>query len=162
MSLLRCAAYYTLTGFMLFLFGRVIPERFLDPDKFPFRALPFEKDGEIYEKLSIKSWQSKLPDMSKVFTSFMPPKNITGHLDVATLQLMIKETCVAELVHIILMATGLGSFRFFKAKTAFIVYLIFVFINLPFIIIQRYNRPRLVHLLERYLERQACECGITA
>ena len=154
MGLLRCAAYYALTGFMLFLLGRFIPKKHFDPDRFPYRSFDFEKDGAIYEKLGVKSWQSKLPDMSKIFTRSMPAKNLASHPDSAKVRIMLTETCVAEFIHIVLMFFGLGSFRFFKAKAALFVYFIFFSVNLPFIIVQRYNRPRLKHLLENCKRRE--------
>lgn len=163
MGLIRCAAYYALTGFVFFLFGRFVPKKHFNPNSFPYKAFEFENDGEIYEKLGIKSWQSKLPDMSKIFTHFMPPKSMASHPDSTTISIMLKETCVAELIHAILMLFGLGSFRFFKAKTALVVYFIFFFINLPFILVQRYNRPRLKRLLEACKKREPDELNpITA
>ena len=68
---------------------------------------------------------------------------------------MINETCVAELSHIIISIFGIPALWIMPGTGGIIVFLIFVFVlNFPFIIIQRYNRPRLVRLQKKLLERK--------
>lgn len=155
MELINCVIYYSLTGFMCFLFGRFVPKKLFNPNMFPFRTFGWEKNGTIYESTGVKQWQNKVPDMSKMFPGIMPAKSVGTTPDSASIMIMLRETCVAELVHWILFLWGLGCFRFFKFKTAVIVYIIYVAANAPYIIIQRYNRPRLRRLLECCKKREA-------
>ena len=70
--------------------------------------------------------------------------------------LLIAETCVAECVHWALIVLSLGLFLFWRGGWAFAFWLVYNILgNVPFIIIQRYNRPRLVMLEERRKRRLA-------
>ena len=164
MKFWNCAVYLALIGALGFIFGRFLAKIRFDPEKGIFRSFPFEKDGRIYEKIGIDKWQSKVPDMSRIFPSLMPPKNLSGSYE-ERLPVMINETCVAELSHIIISIIGIPALWIFPGTGGIIVFLIFVFVlNFPFIIIQRYNRPRLVRLQKKLNERKerkkekACVC----
>ena len=56
MKLLKCAIYLALTGAVGFFVGRIIPKRWIQPEKGLFRSFPFEKNGTVYEKLGIRKW----------------------------------------------------------------------------------------------------------
>ena len=63
---------------------------------------------------------------------------------------MIRETCTAEVVHLAVGLTGLRCFWLWPGVGGLVIVLIHgVLLNLPFILIQRYNRPRLMKLLQR-------------
>jgi len=69
---------------------------------------------------------------------------------------MIQETCVAEFVHLLLIFLGLGVLRLCPDAWGVILYALYVLLgNLPFVLIQRYNRPRLVHMLNGSRRRAA-------
>ena len=158
MRLVKCIVYYLLTGFMSFFLGRVLSKRNIKYTSFPFVSFSFEKNGTIYERLNIKSWQKKIPDMSKLFPGIMQKKEILSSPGLSEIENMIKETCIAEITHVFLMITGLGCFRFFRTKTAVKVYIIYFFANLPYIIVQRYNRPRLKRLYAACQKRISAPC----
>ena len=62
----------------------------------------------------------------------------------------MKETCVAESVHIILCLLGLGLLAIWPGPGGMVMTALYLLLgNLPFIVIQRYNRPRLLSLLEK-------------
>ena len=68
---------------------------------------------------------------------------------------LIAETCVAECVHFWLIILSLGIFVFWRGGWAAVFWLVYNILgNVPFMIIQRYNRPRLV-LLEQRRKRRA-------
>ena len=99
--------------------------------------------------LRIRKWQAKVPDMSKLFKKFMPEKKLTRQT-VQKLPLMIQETCVAELTHGLLCLAGLALLKIWPGPGGIILTVIYIlFGNLPFLLIQRYNRPRLQKLLAR-------------
>ena len=60
---------------------------------------------------------------------------------------MIQETCIAELVHGVLCIAGLYCFQIWPGTGGLLIAALNVLGNLPYIIIQRFNRPRLVRLL---------------
>ena len=150
MNFIQCAAYIAVTGIVGFLAGRVLPKKWLRPDKGLFHCFPFESGGKIYEKIGIRRWQSKVPDVSKVFPSMVPPKKLDRDF-ASRLPDMICETCIAELVHLVFCVAGLYCLKLWPGVGGVTITVInIVFLNLPFILIQRYNRPRLIRLQQRY------------
>ena len=62
-------------------------------------------------------------------------------------ELLVQETCVAEVVHTASILLGLGALWLWPGWGGVVLWLIwFLLANLPFILIQRYNRPRLMRL----------------
>lgn len=155
MKLIDCGIYIALLGIGSFLIGRLLPKRLFRWDAFPYKSLPFERDGRIYERLHISRWQKRLPDMSRIFTRLMPPKRISLRPTPEQLERMLQETCVAEFTHAVLSLAGLGLIKIWAGAGGWLVYAAYVLLgNLPFILIQRYNRPRLKLLLEKSRERE--------
>ena len=158
MYALHCIVYIAAIGIFGFVLGRLMPKRWFDPTRFPYRAAAFERDGQVYEALGIRRWQNRVPDMSRIFPHLMPPKRMTAHLDAQTLLVMIRETCAAEATHALLILAGLGLLAIWPGAGGIVLYLIYaIFGNLVFLIIQRYNRPRLVRLYERMCAKRSKE-----
>ena len=80
MKFLYCFLYLIISGIIIFLIGRIFPRKWIKEHKFPFKSFAFEKNGNIYEKLNVKKWKTRLPDAStiihKVLPKFMPVKRI--------------------------------------------------------------------------------------
>ena len=149
MQFWMCVLYLALSGTAAFLLGRILPKRWFHAERFPFRAYAFEQGGKVYEKLNIRKWQNKVPDMSKIFPWLMPAKNLSGAYR-SRLPVMIQETCIAEMTHCVTALEGLVCLWLWPGIGGIIVTLLDVLLlNLPFILIQRYNRPRLVRLEKR-------------
>ncbi len=158
MGLLRCFIYLFTVGLLSFFAGRIIPKKWIDAYKFPFKTYNFEKNGKLYEKLKIRSWQNKLPDMSRIFPKIIPPKRIVKKADREKLENMLHENCVAELIHLLLSVAALPCLLLWKGiKGRIILYIYILFGNIPYVIIQRYNRPRIKRLLERNQKREIAE-----
>ena len=107
----------------------------------------------------------KLPDMSRIFPKLMPAKRLTPQT-MTDLPRMIEETCVAELIHALLSVSGLGFLWLWPGGWGIALTVVYILLgNVSFIIIQRYNRPRLVKLLEMQQKKAArtkkedAECG---
>lgn len=151
---LYCILYFIVTGILGFILGRILPASLFHYDEFPYRCATFERGGALYDKLHIRKWQNKVPDMSKILPWAMPTKKLDRH-NRTKLLIMIRETCIAEFIHIILCITGLGCLFIWKNPFCIILYLLYVLVfNIPFVIIQRYNRPRLLHLRECLLQKE--------
>lgn len=151
---LHCVVYLAVVGFVMFLVGRKLPAERFHESRFPYAPYAFEKDGEVYEKLGVRVWKTKLPDMSRFFPSLMPPRTVVPG-DADHLEALIKETCIAEFTHVLLFFAGFACLFIWDGNGGVIVTAVYsLFGNLPFIIIQRYNRPRLVRTKDRILVRK--------
>ena len=149
----RCARYLTLASVVSFFVGRLLPRQWPDPYCGLWRSFSFEQEGRIYEKLGIRRWQKKVPDMSRILPRMIPPKRLEGR-DLRHLPEMIRETCVAELIHLLLCLSGLYCLHIWPGVGGAFVAALFALGNLPFILVQRYNRPRLKRLLRRRAQAQ--------
>ncbi len=151
---LSCVVYLILISASGFLLGRLLPKSFFCGSRFPYKSYAFEKNGKIYLKLNIQHWQNKVPDMSKLFPWCMPAKNLAGDYK-SRLPEMIQETCIAELTHKLLCIAGLYCIKLYPGWRGFLIaFLYSVVFNLPFVLIQRYNRPRLMRVEKKLQIRQ--------
>jgi len=158
MRFIYCLCYAAGLGVVSFVLGRLVPKEWFDYTRFPYRSFAFEKGGKIYEAIGIAKWQSRVPDMSRIFPKLMPAKKIPARPDEQTLLVMIRETCAAEATHTLLMLAGLGVIVIWPCVWGVMLYLVYAILgNLIFIIIQRYNRPRLVRLYERKRAKRSKE-----
>ena len=149
MAFWECVQYLVITGIIAFFVGRIMPKKWFCPNSFPYRSFRFEQDGKFYHKFKIHYWQSKLPDMSKILPNLMPAKDLSGNY-AERLPEMIQETCMAEFIHIVLCFTGCYCFELWPGIGGFMVVILYIgLFNLPYIMIQRYNRPRLMKLTLR-------------
>lgn len=164
----KCFWYLAITGIIAFFVGRILPKKWFRPDLFPYRSWTFEKEGRIYDNLKIRRWQNKVPDMSKILPKLMPAKNLSGNYR-ERMPRMLQETCVAELIHSLLCVTGLYCLKLWPGVGGIVIVILYIVIfNLPFILIQRYNRPRLMKITKRAQQqietevkkgiKAACEC----
>ena len=147
-SFWMCFCYLTVVGVLSFLAGKALPREWFDCGRPLFRIREWERNGLIYERVGIRRWKDKVPDMSRIIRSMLPKRLSTGAPD-ENARLVLRETCVAEFIHIELILTGLGCLLIWPGAGGAVVFLLWVLGNVPFIWIQRYNRPRLTRLLGR-------------
>lgn len=150
MDFLRCVIWVSAIGILSSIVGMQLPRRWFDPQRFPYRPYQWEKGGKFYDKLHIRSWKDHLPDLSK-YCRKMFRKRVDSHPSAENLDRLLRETCVAEAVHWVLMVLSLPVIKIWNGPGGWIVYAMCMLGNLPFIIIQRYNRPRLLKMLKRML-----------
>ena len=141
---------YMLRGFIagvaaLFL-GMPVPRHIFKPDKFPFKPHPLEKDGKIYTKVLVHKWKDLVPDASKVISK-MTKKKIQKNVDEKALERLIQETCVAEIVHWILILLTPVYCIGLPIGYGVLLSVLYSLGNYVFIVIQRYNRPRFIKAL---------------
>ncbi len=148
MNLLKCALYVAALGILSNIVGNALPRRWFHSDRFPYKSYRWEKDGKFYRKLKIQKWKDKLPDMSKIDPT-MYRKKVDTARSTENMERLIQETCVAEIVHDILIVMSLAVVRIQPGILGWVVWLCCILGNLPFVLIQRYNRPRLCRALER-------------
>lgn len=143
-----------IVGSMAFPFGQLMPRKNFDYTRFPFKPFGWEQNGRIYTKLKIQKWKDKVPDMSQYVKSAFR-KKITVFRDAEYIHELILETCVAEFVHWVLILVSPMFLILMDSRWAWIWMLLYVLGNIPFIVIQRYNRPRLVTIMEKQQELDA-------
>lgn len=148
MSILYCALYLGALGTAFHYIGNAYPRERFRADKVPYRAARWERDGKIYRKLGVRHWKNHLPDMSKI-TKDMYRKEITAGPTADNLTCLIQETCVAETVHWQLMVFSVPVLWIYPGLGGWIVWGLTILGNLVFVVIQRYNRPRLQRALDR-------------
>lgn len=155
MSLLYAVIYIAVLGILSHFVGQALPRARFSAESFPYRTADWENGGRVYEKLGIKHWKDALPDMSRIMPD-MVKKKMTGQNREQGMDVLIAETCVAECVHYWLIVLSLGIFLFWRGVWALVFWLVYNILgNVPFILIQRYNRPRLVLLEQRRRRRAA-------
>ena len=151
----KCAAYLLVLALIAHPLGQRLPSRF-QPDRFPFRAWKWEKGGRVYGKLHIDSWKKLVPDMSRLLPDMVRKElPVSGAVTAAQASQLVQETCRAEVVHGASCLLGLACLWLWPGWGGAAVVLVWVLLaNLPFILIQRYNRPRLVRLAALLQKRE--------
>lgn len=150
----ECLIYLALIGIISFLAGRGLSEVRFSFEEFPFRPFLIENGGKIYQRIRVHRWKEGFPDMSRMFPSFMPSKRLPKAVTADQIERMIQETCIAELVHGLLGVFGFGCIFIWKSIGGWILSALYLLGNLPYIVIQRYNRPKLISLLYRMRKRE--------
>lgn len=149
MRFIYCLLYLLIISVVVFLIGRIFPRNWIKENKFPFKIYKWEKNGKIYEKLKIKKWKTKLPDASLLLNKLIPslyPTKRMKNKEIAKAKVLVKESCVAEGTHKAVSILGVFCIYIWKSIGGVIVTIVFYLFNVPFILIQRYNRPRLEKL----------------
>lgn len=154
MELLWSICYIGITGLISFYTGAGLPRRWFNDGRFPFRSFRWENNGKVYEKLNIRKWKGEILDMSKIMTNILP-KKLPLSATVKDVQTLIAETCVAEVVHWCLCIISVGNYWIWKKSVeGIIIWILCIIGNMPFILVQRYNRPHLQSLRDKMLKRE--------
>lgn len=123
------------------------------PDKKMYRPCKWEKDGKLYaDLLKINRWKDFLPQhVGKDGFS----KEHLENISLAYIDQFIRETCRGEWNHAMNCLFALILFILNHFGIALILTFLLLLGNVPFIIIQRYNRFRL-QKLRRLIIRKTC------
>lgn len=148
MQLLLCALYVFCIGILSHFIGNALPRSWFCAEKAPWRSAGWERDGRIYDAIGIRKWKDKVPDSSK-YARDMVPKSIAARPTCESIGRLVAETCVAECVHAALMLASLPVLWIWPGAGGAVVYFLCILGNLPFILIQRFNRPRLLRMQQR-------------
>ena len=150
MYLLYTLIYLAIISIAVFSLGRFFPRKWINENAFPFICFSRERGGALYEKIKIRKWKTKWPDASMILHRFFPKRYPKKRLDgepIIKLPVLIKESCIAELTHFLCCILGFSCVFIWKHIGGFILFILYLFVNIPPIIIQRYNRPRYKKLL---------------
>lgn len=155
MKALRCSIYLLFSGIIYFVIGLFLPRKWFHFDRFPYRTRKWEKDGKLYNNIHIRRWKGKMPDMSRICPIMAPKKLAVVRAE--NVELLIHESCVAELIHVLLIPTGLGCIGIWESGGV-VFFLLWAIGNVPFILIQRYNRPILCKLYFKLKVKEGTAC----
>ena len=127
---------------MRLIVGTVVPLCVTHPmEKRWFHQKPFEP--KLYDTLKVKRWKDRMPTYDPA--SFSLKEN--------TLEQIVDNCCVSEAVHEVIILFSFVPLLFTLLWGAFPVFLITSLLAAAcdscFAIMQRYNRPRLVRILEK-------------
>ena len=104
-AFLKFVIYVCISGSISNIVGYLIRRDKINADSFLYSSFKWEKNGEIYRKIKVNKWKNKLPDMSK-FLKMLYPKKMTHHPDSSHILRLIKESCVAECIHVMQIAAS--------------------------------------------------------
>lgn len=126
-----------------------LPSSWFNSQKGYFQTYPFEQDGKLYQKLfAIKKWKKYLPDGAAVKKSGYRKKHMKDFSN-QNLAKFLEESCRAELGHL-LPITSFWIFGLFLPPIGICFMLLYALaVNLPCILAQRYNRPRLLQMMKK-------------
>ena len=151
-----CILYLAVLGLLCFPIGRLLARCPFHTGRFPFRPYAFEQDGRFYDRVfHIRRWQARVPDVSRWAPQIVPKKELAPHPDAQQLRAMINETCVAEITHLALCLAAFALPLIWPGCGGWLLFAVDVLLgNLPFLMIQRYQRPRLTRMLEKTERRE--------
>ena len=153
-TLLLCFAVWTVINLSVVNICLFLPDKIFNPRAFFFRSHPFERDGQIYEKVfKVKSWKHRLPDGGGLWKKRGYKKRHLEDLSEENLERFLLESCRAELTHWLAISFFWVFGFFLSASVTGLMLIIALLGNLPCIIAQRYNRPRFLRLLEKSRSR---------
>lgn len=153
MPLLYSILYVIALGIASHFIGEAIPRSAFHYDRFPYRTYRWERGGRIYERIGIHKWKDRMPDMSRIMTD-MVPKKVGRTPKSEEVWVLVQETCRAEIVHLALCLCAPVIWLFWQNSIGILCTALVVLGNLPFILIQRYNRPILASLATRLEARE--------
>ena len=110
-----------------------------------FRPWRWEDGGQIYQKVfRIRIWKDYIPAVGT-----FDKKQLAANPDTAYVSRYLLESLRAELCHLIALLSGIAIMAFSSWDSGRRILAWEIAVNVPCIMIQRFNRPRLERLLRR-------------
>lgn len=124
----------------------ILPKRWFTTDRPWFATYKWEDGGKFYEKyFRVNCWKDFLPAVNSL-NNF--DKRHLKSLDAEYLEQFVFETRLGESHHVRSIVETLFFALWNPPGLFLLVFTLSFLIQAPFIIIQRYNRPRLLRLIE--------------
>lgn len=146
------ATFHTVTG----LAAHLTPDERLQDDGPVLRLRRIERQGRVYERFGVRRWKDRLPEAGALLPGGTSKRHLLGHSPEA-LRRYAAETRRAERGHWLAIACGPLALLWNPPGGAAAMVAYGAVVNAPFIVIQRYNRGRLLRVLER--SSAAAEAG---
>ena len=151
-DLILVFSYFIVWSIILFLPSYLltkVPNDYFNPRSFLFKEKKWKFKGKLYERVFfIKRWKAFLPDGAKIFKNGFEKKHLKT-FSIDYLENFVIESCRAELAHLLPILLSLTFALYNPPKIVLTMFLFGVFINLPCIVTQRYNRIRINKILNK-------------
>ncbi|WP_172256337.1 hypothetical protein [Saccharibacillus deserti] len=134
---------------------RFLPKSWYEGNDWFFAERSFEK--KVYKKIRLDRWKDRLPEGGGLWK--FQKRNLNEELNVAYADKFILETKYGEVGHLAMAILGFACIAVNPGDyvgMALLCAIVNLIVQIPFCLIQRYNRPRLVRLRARleYKSRQ--------
>ena len=135
--------------------ARLMPAKFADHTKKIYQVSAKEK--KFYEKLKIRLWKDKIPEIGH-FTGFRKNK-LTDPQSVEYVERFLLESCYGELGHFFSLFLGFTVLLLYPLSDVWFalaipVAIVNFFLNLPSLLVLRYNSYKLSVLRKSLLKKQ--------
>jgi glycosyl-4,4'-diaponeurosporenoate acyltransferase len=121
----------------------------LSTDNWLFRLRGFETGGRFYERwLRIKKWKDRVPEAGALFRGGTSKRRVPAR-DREHLEAFAAETRRAELTHWLILAAAPWFFLWNPWWLGLAMVGYGIVANVPCVAIQRYNRARLLRMIQR-------------
>jgi glycosyl-4,4'-diaponeurosporenoate acyltransferase len=135
-------------------FALRIPVRYFNPSGVFYRPRNWENKGAVYRNyFKIKRWKKYAPDGAEVFKKRGFPKKKLKNSSAPYLKSFVLETCRAEMTHWVIIFFAPFFFLWNRYWVGWIMIVYALMENIPLIMVQRYNRVRLLNVLNRKGEK---------
>lgn len=134
-------------------FHRLSPDR-LASDNALTRLRPWERQGRAWVRLGVRRWKSRLPEAGAFFAGGVDKRRLPSS-QTADLRRFVVETRRAELVHWTVPVLAPAFFLWNPPPLALGMVGFAAVANVPCLVVQRYNRGRVLQLLARRQARSA-------
>ncbi|MFL2104399.1 NAD(P)-binding protein [Desemzia sp. FAM 23991] len=129
--------------------ARQIPIHFFVKHQDWFKTKNWENSGDIWQRwFRVRNWKPHLPDGTQITRKGFDKRTLR-HFNQIRLERFIIETRRGELAHWMMIPPAFLFFLWNPLWAGWVMVIYAVIVNLPFIIVQRYNRPRLEKLGDR-------------
>ena len=147
-AVLNVAGWPVIQMTLAWAFTQIPASKFTPPEPFGW-----EQNGSTYERFfAIKRWKDWLPDAGPWFRGGFAKRTLTG-VDADYFSRFVRETWRSELCHWAALGCAAVFFLWNPAWAGVIMVSFGVFLNVPCIIAQRYNRIRFRRVLTRSCEK---------
>lgn len=126
-----------------------IPLNYLKKDSRLFRIKGWEHSGKLWQKLfRVKKWKSRIIEGSSIAKTSYDKSHLHGKRE-KDLVVFAAETKRAELTHWLLIVPAPLFFFWNPIWAGWIMVIYALVANIPFIVVQRYNRGRIEVILNK-------------
>ncbi len=134
--------------------SRKIPNNWYASNSFLFKERNWENRGEFYSDVfKVKKWKKFLPDGAAVTKDGYRKRNLTNYSQ-ENLEIFLIESRRAEFTHYLAILPFWVFGLFAPIKIIGYMFIYALFINMPCIIVQRFNRPRILRIKEKLGKRK--------
>lgn len=133
------------------------PDQYYEQPNHWYEPFEWEKNGETWQIwLGVKRWKDYLPEGSSIRQNVYNKRHLQN-TQAQTIKKFILETKRAEQMHWFTMLPAPLFFIWNPPWAGWLIILYALLSNVPFIIIQRYNRPRLQRIYKLSLRKESLE-----